>query len=612
MEFMKIFDEKFHEIVKSGIRSILLENEPEDVENSILKDWLPEKPNSLACSYCRVEFDQVCQQREHYKLDWHRYNLRQSLLQKPPITEEEFDEKTTHDDISSISGSDSEKDDNLDSFATAQGKIFLQNEQGTVFSIYACLLYRKKEELQNQVLKTRLKECCVSNRKWAVLMLGGGHFAGAVFDNDQVVVHKTFHCYTVRAGQGGAQSSRDAKSGGSGPKSAGASLRRYNEQALVQHVRGIVDTWKSQLDECALILYRASGPYNRGVLFGGGDPVFDKNDARLRTIPFSTRRATFTEVKRVHSEMTTAQVYHSYDSAIQYFTRRKNTKRVKTRSPCIDRAKSREIIERPLPVTHETSSDEEVLNLSTENNEISFVDSLQEFEDTLTPEQRRKRKPKKSKTKQNEQRKHELIQTLQKGDIETLARVVNDFNEIVDDDGNTLLHIAAMNEQNATLSFLLEKGANPCAKNHKQQTPYTCTQSKEIRESLKQFARDFPDKYNYNKAQIPTNVLTPEELAEKKKAQRKLKKEKEKIKKKENEIKRREEMEKERFLKLSDREKRALAAERRILSQSGTVITRCFLCACDMTGKVPFEYLGNRFCSVECLKAHRLQNPQIL
>lgn len=63
-------------------------------------------------------------------------------------------------------------------------------------------------------------------------MLGGGHFAGAVFEGDKIVLHKTFHCYTVRARQGGSQSSKDNKSGGS--KSAGASLRRYNEQSLIQ------------------------------------------------------------------------------------------------------------------------------------------------------------------------------------------------------------------------------------------------------------------------------------------------------------------------------------------------------------------------------------------
>lgn len=321
------------------------------------------------------------------------------------------------------------------------------------------------------------------------------------------------------------------------------------------------------------------------------------------------------------------------ETAVECFTRRKNTeqntKRTKIKTSCIDRAKSREIIERPLPIKNETSSDEEEPNLISEINEVSFEDCLQEFQDTLTPEQRKRKKPKKSKAKRSkekeEQRKKDIIEVLYKGNVEKLKQLLDDYlkieenrsknefvNEVLDVDCNTPLHIAAMNEQNDTLLFLLENEANPCLKNKNQQTAYTCTQSKEIRETLKQFARDYPDKFNYNKAQIPTNVLTPEELSEKRKAQRKIKKEKEKIKRKENEIKKQEELEKERFLKLSDREKRALAAERRILNQSGTVTTRCFLCASEMSGKVPFEYLGNRFCSVDCLKAHRLKNPQIL
>ena len=49
--------------------------------------------------------------------------------------------------------------------------------------------------------------------RWGVLMLGGGHFAGAVFLGDKPVIHKTFHCYTVRAKQGGGQSSADNRSG---------------------------------------------------------------------------------------------------------------------------------------------------------------------------------------------------------------------------------------------------------------------------------------------------------------------------------------------------------------------------------------------------------------
>ena len=48
-----------------------------------------------------------------------------------------------------------------------------------------------------------------------------------------LVVHKTFHRYVVRAKRGTAQGSRDSQ-GGNAPKSAGATLRRYNEAALTQ------------------------------------------------------------------------------------------------------------------------------------------------------------------------------------------------------------------------------------------------------------------------------------------------------------------------------------------------------------------------------------------
>lgn len=33
-------------------------------------------------------------QMEHYKLDWHRFNLRQKMSGMPPVTAEEFERKT--------------------------------------------------------------------------------------------------------------------------------------------------------------------------------------------------------------------------------------------------------------------------------------------------------------------------------------------------------------------------------------------------------------------------------------------------------------------------------------------------------------------------------------
>ena len=83
-------------------------------------------------------------------------------------------------------------------------------------------------------------------RKWALLMFGGGHFAGMVISlcprmvskgkgkererEPVVVVSKTFHRYTTRRKQGGSQSANDNANGKA--NSMGAQLRRANEMAL--------------------------------------------------------------------------------------------------------------------------------------------------------------------------------------------------------------------------------------------------------------------------------------------------------------------------------------------------------------------------------------------
>lgn len=202
-------------------------------------------------------------------------------------------------------------------------------------------------------------------------------------------------------------------------------------------------------------------------------------------------------------------------------------------------------MERPLPTALSSNSNSESelnninikingldLELSTNDLEICLQD-LQEFDDSLTPEQRKKRPkkkkpPKKSKTKKlkelEEARKKELFIVLVKGDInklkELLEKKLKDqdenesvesiketfFNETIDDDSNTLLHIAALNEHCDMLNYLLENNANPCLKNKNQQTAYICTQSKEIRELFKTFAKENPDKYNYNKVSFSNKL----------------------------------------------------------------------------------------------------------
>ena len=43
---------------------------------------------SFTCISCHVAFKEANIQREHYKTDWHRYNLKRKVVELPPVTAE--------------------------------------------------------------------------------------------------------------------------------------------------------------------------------------------------------------------------------------------------------------------------------------------------------------------------------------------------------------------------------------------------------------------------------------------------------------------------------------------------------------------------------------------
>nr|XP_050852138.1 ankyrin repeat and zinc finger domain-containing protein 1-like isoform X1 [Vespula vulgaris] len=742
--------------------------------------------DSLSCSFCNTVFEDKKHQRLHYKLDWHRYNLKQRLNGLKSISEDSFNLLADEGDVSSLSGSEVDSDNEDDTgtsetggsssvytknnesisknenssivkskkqekkgksaelvsdssdtecneeisrekknqellaIANRHSKVFFENDDGNIFSIYRCLLHNKKEipEMDNEMIAQAMN----SGKKtsWTIIMVGGGHFAAAVFQDGEPIVHKTFHSYTVRAKQGAVQTSRDSRTLGSHPKSAGASLRRYNEASLIQHVQEILELWTSHINNSSLILYRAVGPHNRTILFGGKNPPLDKNDSRLRPLPFPTRRATYSEVKRVYDILSTMEIYGSAADFTDCFpisprqpprkkisksdllvevpeeeinsssninvtndiNSFKNNEKFKTTVQAsperqhrnsrahIDRAKPRKSPCRPLPdiviklaltsAESETSENNSCTDnrvdmpLIEHNMEIDFREHLLAFQDTVPRYMKNKKTRKqKKKVKKNHtdesavnevlhNAKDQLWTACELGDnelltstidilltevkkfesileeeskvdtqaflsMESVIKLLNDGNE----DGNTMLHLAAVGGHLKLIWALLEIGSNPCNKNKKLQTPYAASKDKETRNTFRRFMGTYPDKFNYSKSQIPgplTDEIEQEEM-EKKRQQRKVKREKEKIKKREFEVKKQEEEAKQRFLNLNDKEKRALVAEN-VSKENRTV--RCFQCAVDITNQVPFSYNSNYFCSMPCLKEHRLHNKHIL
>lgn len=153
-------------------------------------------------------------------------------------------------------------------------------------------------------------------------MTGGGHFAamivslipetrkgpgGHIERHPVIKAHKTFHRYTTRRKQGGAQSANDNAKGNA--HSAGASIRRHNEIALEADIREVLSAWKEMINQAELLFIRATGITSRRTLYGPYEgQVLAARDPRIRGFPFTTRRATQAELRRSFYELTHLQV----------------------------------------------------------------------------------------------------------------------------------------------------------------------------------------------------------------------------------------------------------------------------------------------------------------
>ncbi|NWI69509.1 ANKZ1 protein, partial [Todus mexicanus] len=657
-----------------------------------------EVPERMGCSTCGQAFGSREEQTEHYHLDWHRFNLKQRLLGRRALPAEVFEEKTRAGDVSSISGSDSESSDASSESellpsasdspeappVSRSHKVLLRNAKGQLISAYRCVLGTGKASDLVGVAGMSVSqggseepgELTASLRSlgastcWVVLMMGGGHFAGA-----------TFHRYTVRARRGTAQGLRDAQTPGSAPRSAGASLRRYNEAALLKDIQELLAAWAQHLKEAQRIFLRAPR-HNRALLFGGRNPPLSRGDPRVCHIPLSTRRATLREVLRVHATLASLQVYGESaqpwcpsawkDTPLEDITgspRKGWQKRQRKAEAEVDPPQEDTSGE----LSHGASRGEEEEETESPAGELETVEvtlgtlHLREFE--VMPKRNRKRRKKKDKKVEKgegeelvrvshcsaqgaigfpscssligdpqTQLQDALFTACKTGDVGTLRHLLSVpesgslpgpsengegaqpldaphslLNQPVDERGCTLLHVAARAGKAEAVSLLLEAGADPALRDRQDRTPYCVSADKPTRNAFRKFMVDHPDKYDYGRAKVP-GPLTQEMEAkklEKKRAQKAQRKQREQAQREERQRWEQEQGEKQRFAALSDREKRALAAERRLAAQlqdNGTTlanVSRCWQCGESLLGRVPFHYLDFSFCSTACLQTHR-------
>ncbi|KAM8857093.1 tRNA endonuclease ANKZF1 isoform 1-T1 [Synchiropus picturatus] len=667
------------------------DDDDDDDDDDVLEGSVRrEVSDRMLCSACRCTFINREEQLEHYKLDWHRFNLRLKISGLTPVTAEEFEKKSGAGDMSSISGSESDTEEDESDGDDERGvsrdvaagedtpdasvlsgrpssKVIFLNSAGQYISVLRCILHRKPEGEQDLVSSLR---SITKNSVWIVLMTGGGHFAAAVFQGKEVIQHKTFHRYTVRAKRGTAQSVKDSQSRSHAPKSVGAALRRYNEAALVKDIQDLLASWSTHLNQASAIFIRAPS-YNKNIFFGGRTAPLDRKDSRVRSIPFATRRATFREVRRAHDLLSSVQVYGKDTDLSTICSAPKKEKKKTLKATITDMTET----------DHESSAEQEEeeeggIQLELVEMTLSTLD-LRESEVYTGRSKKRRRKKKKESQKDKENvadsdddtegkvsalpesvnksqdgepvkqqvedestefgLRDTLFTACKVGDVELLRGLLNPseenqeqtgssivdpsslitlLNKPIDLAGFTLLHVASAAAQKSVVRLLLESGADPTLRNNKGQTPYIVAPDKDTRNVFRKYRGENPNRYDYNKAQVPEPLTaeTESKKAEKKKAQKAMKKQREKDQKEEKRKQESEAEEKKRFASLSDREKRALAAERRLAEQASATgvgvsnIRRCWTCGESLLGKVPFQYLDFSFCTPRCVQAHRKAN----
>ena len=307
-----------------------------------------------------------------------------------------------------------------------------------------------------------------------------------------------------------------------------------------------MDEWKEQFNACQLIFYRATSGHKK-VLFGSKGSVIDKNDERLRTIPFQTRRATFKEIKRVQDLLCRLEIVGQLDEVENLFPTKNSKQLEKSPKKKPHRSKSRDDPSRPLPVPEcEDSEDENVKQYAMVTQEVSTSD-LQEFDSSPAKSKGKRSKNKKGASIQKDiedldlessdedsiqdslqiKLQNDLLTAVKSGNNQMLEQLLGsisateDVSKVEDivnhqfgEKKSSPLHIAAKDGHKSVIWTLLLHGADPTVRDKQKKVPYMMAETKDTRNMFRKFMGEFPEKYDYKTAMIPP-PLSQEEEAEK-------------------------------------------------------------------------------------------------
>lgn len=113
------------------------------------------------------------------------------------------------------------------------------------------------------------------------------------------ITHKSDHKYVIRKKQG----KRQIKLGVGGVGSIGSQMRYNNEILHQKNIEDILSSLKEEIQSSDYVMVHSPGD-NKYILFDEGKSLFDMKFKRnLRQIVLDTKRANYTELKRLHNEL---------------------------------------------------------------------------------------------------------------------------------------------------------------------------------------------------------------------------------------------------------------------------------------------------------------------
>jgi hypothetical protein len=432
-------------------------------------------------------------------------------------------------------------------------------------------LISKEQRMSNLLIQSKSyhslsTEMAISKKPVFTLLLQSGRFAAAVFLGSQCLHHTTSTRYTIRKGQGRAQSAQDGKRK---PKSVGSQLRRAGEEALRIDVLNFLLHNKSHLENACLILISIPKVMMKNF-FDDCSHLISREDTRIRKIPLDLGRPTFETVVAAYEIMMKVNIV------------RKN--------------EDRSILEtdNDIQQSHQLQQVKEESKESNSVNQISIP---------LSP----------------------MHIFAAEGNLVGLMQIMTDesiydINLRAGEDFMTPLHMASAASQNndplisaACVSALLIQGrANPCIVDSRFRVPYYLASHEKVREAFRLARGELGEQYcNWDEAKVGP-ALTQDDLnakkikaAEKKRRQRARQKEKSQ---KEAAIK--EETEKNRQEE-DERLKKELEAKRirdGLLPMIPTATNTCDFCQLQCKGKSRkqmLQRLNYAYCSTQCVQNHK-------